>query len=195
MESGDVGDMNLDGASSKRPLTQEESDAVAKAQKAFEPIQSYIDREVEKRAEGKSPRTYAAAWDDDEQAWVTKVSGVDEDTDKVRQIGDQIGHKFGGGGYLDGDQESGTANASHAEEKVIVSLPDAPLAEGPTEMCAPCVRFFRKFAMYRNKMQIVAGDKITRIFYTNGKIGIVEGGDVHIFDTPKGAYTRSLLKF
>jgi hypothetical protein len=193
MGSGDVGDMNLDGALSKHPLTQEELDLVAKAQKAWEAIQDDVDREREKIAQGKSPKTYAAAWDDNKREWVKKVSGFDEDTDKVLQIGDQIGHKFGGGGFLDKDQRVGTANASHAEEKVVVNLPDVPLREGPPEMCDPCVRFFQKLAIYRYKMQVVAGDKITRIFYPDGKIGVVEGEDVYIFNAPKGAYSKTLI--
>jgi hypothetical protein len=47
--------------------------------------------------------------------------------------------------------------------------------------------------VYRNKMQVVAGDKITRIFYPDGKIGVVEGEDVYIFNTPKGAYSKTLI--
>ena len=38
-------------------------------------------------------------------------------------------------------------------------------------------------------MCVVAGLKITRIFYADGKIGVVESGSVYIFDHAEDAYS------
>lgn len=185
--------MNLGHAPSKRPLTQEESDLVVKAQKAFEPIQSDVDRE----AKAKRPKTLSAAWDNDKQEWVIKKSGYQdrEDLQKVRQTGHAIGHTFKPAGAMDkidGEQKPGTFFTSHAEEKVAVNVPDAPIAEGPIEMCNNCVDFLQKLAQYQHRIQVVAGPKITRIFYADGKIGVTENGNVYIFDHAKDAYSNAI---
>ena len=165
---------------------------MTKAQKAWEPIQSDINREA---AKGRQPKTFAAAWDDDKQEWVIKKSGYHdpEDLRKVRQVGNDIGHIFKPAGAMDridGEIKSGTFFTSHAEEKVMVNTPDAPIAEGPKEMCDNCVEFpstslHRIAKEYWSSLDL----KSLASSISDGKIGVVNSGEVHIFDNAKDVYS------
>jgi hypothetical protein len=111
----------------------------------------------------------------------TRVSGwtpiperkVAVDPQKVADRAKQIGHQLRPAGARDGRPQQGgfvgKSAASHAEKQQIVAHPNDRVGVS-APMCADCIRFFQKEAIYQKRAQVVSDPEVTRVFARDGSI-------------------------
>lgn len=66
----------------------------------------------------------------------------------------------------------GRYHASHAETQAYEVAPNQPIGVSKV-MCPNCRSYFRYLAHYVQKVQVVSDPDVTRIFFSDGTVGVV----------------------
>lgn len=169
--------------------TQPHQDLSADEQKEASRLTELVDKRAEQLRGREADRVSAGVG-----GHVTK-SGTKEPgegfthvpPDKVRELGDEIGHTFAPAGAFDARRPDGTKvprpvddalfNETHAEKKAAV-LDRHKQVYVNEWMCEDCERFFSKLARADGENKIITGPNWQRIFHTDGTVTTKWNGEI-----------------
>ena len=78
----------------------------------------------------------------------------------------------------------GRYDASHAETQAYEVAPNQPIGVSKV-MCPNCRSYFRYLAQYVKKLQVVSDPDVTRVFFSDGRVGVVYSDNKVVLYSPE----------
>jgi hypothetical protein len=100
----------------------------------------------------------------------TSRRGYVQKTNEVMQRARQMGYQLRISLFDQG--VAGRYDASHAEKQAYEVAPNQPIGVSK-RMCPNCRAYFRYLAQYMQTVQVVSDPNLTRIFFSDGRVGVV----------------------